>query len=147
MSFALSNIVIGSGSSNAIKDSGTSLSSLSSGYTISYGHFQRATNDGNGDASYSHSLGKTPKWIEFIALFGGTTTTALTGYYDVTNNQNYHMDGNSSTYCIKFGSTSSSLYYQQGYISATSSSSFTITWAQSGSTGGTTYYIIFKVIG
>lgn len=90
MSFALSNVMIGSGEGVSIKDSGVALSGLG-GISINSGIFEKAFNDTNTPTTISHNLGKTPKRVSLISTSGsGSGTNHYIGFSQGTyiNNSN-----------------------------------------------------------
>jgi hypothetical protein len=123
--------------SNDIVTLTNTVNNISSGMNTSYGNFGKYTGDASGVYTYSHNLGRIPKWIEFVSL----TSSTVIGYYDVVNNTN---NPSNSVYA---GQTISSFYAQQGYATGATSTNFTINWSRNGSTSPSTVSVIFKVIG
>jgi hypothetical protein len=127
--------------SNDIVTLTNTVNNISSGMNTSYSNFGKSTGDGSGNATYGHSLGRIPKWIEFVSA----TSSTVIGYYDVINNTNYSYGD--STYSVFVGSGVSGFYSQRGYVTGATSTNFTINWQRNGTNSPVTGYVIFKVIG
>lgn len=74
MSFALSNVMIGSGQGVSIKDSGVALSSLG-GIITNTGTFTRNMNTVDETTSVAHGLGKTPLKINLTTTYADGATS------------------------------------------------------------------------
>jgi hypothetical protein len=150
MSFALSNIVIGSGSGTSIKDSGTALSSLG-GMT-----FRSGLNGFSGNEIYTglttviaHGLGKIPTYIKtdvYAKMSSPTFWNNSSGYY-LNGTQicsgltsSYALTG-SGSYAIQVFSTYGG-YNAQGSISV-NSTNITITWTVSNNLNDVSFNILW----
>lgn len=137
MSFLLNNLLIGNGGTS-IKDSGTALSSV--GASIDAGNIVKTVTASSN--TYSHTLGKIPKLIFISGNYNNSSCVSGTYLTSTNTNKCNHSGATRDSYIWIYepGAT-----YWRGYISAISSTDFTITWQTN--TSGVEYYFSWVAIG
>jgi hypothetical protein len=159
MSFALSNIVIGSGSGTAIKDSGTALSSLggSSYSTGVQGQFNSTNYPTTPTTTWAHNLGKTPSKVEFTMVSVMNTQDPFglcNGCYTASSQSCVNIKSINGTISQIYQDASYAIYvyddasrYIRGLVSV-SSTNITITWSKStGTPTSTNFNILWRASG
>jgi hypothetical protein len=125
---------------------GAIMTTVASGATISTTDevsFSKSTATPSGTSVIAHGLGRLPSVIQFHGFFDASNPNNSVGYAAFVDDSTYDQicvgsgasDGTVaalSGYCVTAGDTSSA--YMRGTITAVTTTNFTITWSEVGST-------------
>jgi hypothetical protein len=96
MSFALSNVMIGSGQGVSIKDSGVALSSVGGGTIANSGNFARNYDTASGTTTVAHGLGKSPTIVNLNTMLSLNSTSGNTGGFALSSGSYTSLNGNNN---------------------------------------------------
>jgi hypothetical protein len=149
-----SNNIVKWGSGNDVVDSGISITSIGSGGVVADSGLISSFSGGTYSSNVSHSLGKVPKIINFnnTIYANGVDFSHVCGNYCNGNNkclisliQNQGTVITDTTYCIYTITTAAQ--YIKAYVSAVSSSNFTLTYNNTSSVSSLQGHAIWSAIG